>query len=203
MKRIVPVLLSIAVLVSCGKDASPYMTPEAIAAVDHFCGEYQIISMELSDGVIDLDGDGHSSIDLMDEMSRTGWLGYSSPFEELLSLVDPKTKKDQKAQIILYFPSGACEGKPFCPQTVSMNNIQFFYEVDDQGVITAPSGEFFFIGNDREYSSIKNLSLSILDDWNFVVCGTIDLYDRSLASHVKRTVHTTYHCVSTKEKSKR
>lgn len=203
MKKIAPVILSVAVLASCGKDASPYMTSEAIAAVDRFCGEYEITSMELSDGVIDLDGDGVSSIDLMEEMNRTGWMGCSSPFDELLSLVNPKTKKDQKAQIILFFPSGACEGKPSFLQTVSMNSLQFFYDVDDQGVITVPSGEFYFIGNDREYSSIKDFSLSILDDWNFEVCGTIDLYDRSLASHVKRTVHAIYHCISTKEKPKR
>lgn len=203
MKRIVPVILSMVVLVSCGEEVSPYMTPEAIAAVDRFCGEYKITSMELSDGTIDLDGDGLSSVDLMDEMNRTGWLGFSSPFDELLSLVNPKTNKDQKAQIALYFPSGACEGKPYFLQTVSMNIIQFFYDVDDMGVITAPSGEFYFIGNDKEYSSIKDFSLSILDDWNFEVCGTIDLYDRSLASHVKRTVHAIYHCVSIKEKPKR
>lgn len=203
MKKIVLVIISMAVLASCGKEDSPYMTPEAIAAVDRFCGEYQIISMELSDGTIDLDGDGISSIDLMEEMNKTGWLGFSSPFDKLLSLVNPKIKKDQEAQIILFFPSGACEGEPFFPQTVSMNNLQFFYEVDDYGKITAPSGEFHFIGNDREYSSIKDFSLTIIDDWNFEVCGTIDLYDRTLTSHVKRTVHAIYHCVSTKEKPER
>lgn len=203
MKKIVTIILSMAVLSSCGKDACQYMTPEAIAAVDRFCGEYKIISMELSDGAIDLDGDGISSIDLMEEMNRTGWLGFSSPFDKLVSLVNPKTRKDQEAQIILLFPSGACEGEPFSPQTVSMNNLQFFYEVDDHGMITAPSGEFYFIGNDKEYSSIKDFRLTIIDDWNFEVCGTIDLYDRTLASHVKRTVHAIYHCVSTKEKPER
>lgn len=203
MKKILTIILSMVALVACDKGASPYMTPEAIAAVDRFCGEYKIISMELSDGEIDLDGDGISSVDLMEEMNRTGWLGFSSPFDKLLSLVSPKTKKDQKAQIILLFPSGACEGEPSLPQTVSMNNLQFFYEVDDHGMITAPSGEFYFIENDKEYSSITDFRLTIIDDWHFEVCGTIDLYDRTLTSHVKRTVHAIYHCVSTKEKPKR
>lgn len=187
-----------AVLASCDQEESPYMTPEAIAAVDCFCGKYKIVSMELTDGSIDLDGDGISSIYLMEEMNKTGWLGNSRPFDELLSTVPPKTRKDQKnTQMYLYFPSGECKGKPDILQTVGMHVQQFHYDVDDHGVITVP------VEKDYGLPSIENFKLNIIDDWNIEAYGTIDLYDRSLEAHVKRTVHAVYHCVSTKEKPKK
>lgn len=196
MKKKALTLLFMAVLASCSKKESPYMTPEAIAAVDRFCGEYKIAGMELTDGSIDLDGDGISSIYLMEEMKKTGWLGASSPFDELLSRVPPKTRKDQQPQILLYFPTGEGEVNPWILQTVRMENLQFRYDVDDHGVITAPVNSVYSL------SSIENFKLNIIDDWNIEAYGTIDLYDRSLEAHVKRTVHVIYHCVSTKEKPK-
>lgn len=197
MKKKVLTILFMAVLASCNQGESPYMTPEAIAAVDRFCGEYKIAGMELTDGSIDLDGDGISSIYLMEEMKKTGWLGASRPFDELLSRVPPKTRKDQQPQILLYFPTGAGEVNPWIPQTVTMENLQFRYDVDDHGVITAPVNSVYSL------RSIENFKLNIIDDWNIEAYGTIDLYDRSLEAHVKRTVHVIYHCVSTKEKPKK
>lgn len=201
MKKIIAYALLLSVLLSCTKE-NPYMTKQAIAAVDRFCGEYQIISIETVDGAIDLDGDGIRSVDLMSEMQKTGWLGYSDPFDELLSVVNPKTDKERTATIRLYFPTGAIGTDPVIQQTTRMVSVQFAYDVDDEGTITAPEGGAFVgAAGQYDYNSVQDANFEILDNWNLCLSGTIYLYDRSDNAFVYRKVRTIYHCISTKQKS--
>ena len=201
MKKIFILFMFLPALLSCsGKDTG--MTRKAIETVDRFCGEYRTTSLETLDGKIDLDGDGIRSNDLRSEMERTGWLGYSSPFDELLSLVAPKTEKDRTASIRLYFPVGAFGKKPDIPQTVRMESVQFAYDVDDEGTITAPVGKFINADGQYDYNSIKDVSFEVLDNWDLELTGTIYLYDRSDDEFVYRKVRAIYHCVSTKQKTK-
>lgn len=201
MKKIIAYALLLSVLLSCTKE-NPYMTKQAIAAVDCFCGEYQIISIETVDGAIDLDGDGIRSVDLMSEMQKTGWLGYSDPFDELLSVVNPKTDKERTATIRLYFPTGAIGTVPVIPQTTRMVSVQFAYDVDDEGTITAPAGGAFVgAAGQYDYNSVQDVNFEILDNWDLGLSGIIYLYDRSDNAFVYRKVRTIYHCISTKQKT--
>lgn len=200
MKKIISYALLLFVLLSCTKE-NPYMTKQAIAAVDRFCGEYQIISIETIDGAIDLDGDGIRSVDLMSEMQKTGWLGYSNPFDELLSVVNPKTDKGRTATIQLFFPTGAVGTVPDIPQTACMVSVLFAYDVDDEGIITAPVGAFFGAAGQYDYNSVQDVNFEILDNWDLGLSGIIYLYDRSDNAFVYRRVRVIYHCVSTKQKT--
>lgn len=200
MKKIIAYALLLFVLLSCTKE-NPYMTKQAIAAVDRFCGEYQMTSIETVDGTIDLDGDGIKSNDLMSEMQNTGWLGYSDPFDKLLSVVNPKTDRDRTATVQLYFPTGAVGSKPVIPQSARIVSVQFAYDVDDDGTITAPVGAFVGATGQYDYNSVQDVNFEILDNWDLGLSGIIYLYDRSDNAFVYRKVRVIYHCVSTKQKT--
>lgn len=200
MKKIIAYALLLSVLLSCTKE-NPYMTKQAIAAVDRFCGEYQMTSVETVDGTIDLDGDGIKSNDLMSEMQNTGWLGYSDPFDKLLSVVNPKTDRDRTATVQLYFPTGAVGSKPVIPQSARIVSVQFAYDVNDDGTITAPVGAFVGATGQYDYNSVQDVNFEILDNWDLGLSGIIYLYDRSDNAFVYRKVRVIYHCVSTKQKT--
>ena len=83
-----------------------------------------------------------------------------------------------------------------------MESVQFAYDVDDEGTITAPVGKFINADGQYDYNSIKDVSFEVLDNWDLELTGTIYLYDRSDDEFVYRKVRAIYHCVSTKQKTK-
>ena len=83
-----------------------------------------------------------------------------------------------------------------------MESVQFAYDVDDEGTITAPVGKFVNADAQYDYNSIKDVSFEVLDNWDLELTGTIYLYDRSDDEFVYRKVRAIYHCVSTKQKTK-
>lgn len=170
MKKILIAVLSAGVLAaSCTKEA-PEVLPEPESLAEQFCGEWNLWQISITSLPIDLNGDGRSSDNLLDEYSSM--IGYWEP--NLVATVEPALsigEEDLPAvafNVLLPYPEFKGTEEEFCIAGLKYLPISVRVDEEDLTMLDGHSPDVLYPG----YTDASDIFLSGISEIRIIPVNT-------------------------------